>query len=505
MFPRIWGRAVFSSLRFRLLLLVGLAILPALVLAAYTGLEQQQVAATQVQANAMRLARLAANDQKRPIADTRQLMTWLNQWAANAQLPAGSTLTIINGDGTILARYPESERWVGRPLPEAPIVEVILSQQAEGTTEAIGVDHIRRLYAFTRLDGAQEATDAYLYIGIPTSIAFAEVNRMLIRNLVTLGLVMAIGLAAAWVVSDLLILRHVKALASATTRLAAGDLSVRSGQWHDGGELEQLAAAFDRMADSLERRQAEVAQAVEELRQQARDLQSRNEELDAFAHTVAHDLKNPAGLIVGFTELLTHDCAERLAEDQLPVLYGLAKSANTMTNIIDELLLLAQVRKAEVKTVPLDMGDIVAQAQQRLAYMIEQYAAEMTVPDTWPRASGYGPWVEEVWVNYLSNALKYGGQPPRVELGAEQKDEMVKFWMRDNGNGIAPEEQARLFTLFTRLEVRAKGHGLGLSIVQRIVEKLGGQVGVESDGVPGHGSLFCFTLPAAHARDKNGG
>jgi len=113
--------------------------------------------------------------------------------------------------------------------------------------------------------------------------------------------------------------------------------------------------------------------------------------------------------------------------------------------------------------------------------------------------------VEEVWVNYLSNALKYGGQPPRVELGAEQKDEMVKFWMRDNGNGIAPEEQARLFTLFTRLEVRAKGHGLGLSIVQRIVEKLGGQVGVESDGVPGHGSLFCFTLPAAHARDKNGG
>jgi hypothetical protein len=149
MFPRMWGRAVFSSLRFRLLLLVGLAILPALVLVAYAGLEQRQMAAAQVQANAMRLARLAANDRNRLIADACQLMTWLDQWAANAQLPAGSTLTVIDGDGTILARHPESERWVGRPVPEAPIIEVILSQQAEGTTEAIGVDHIRRLYAFT--------------------------------------------------------------------------------------------------------------------------------------------------------------------------------------------------------------------------------------------------------------------------------------------------------------------------------------------------------------------
>ena len=132
----------------------------------------------------------------------------------------------------------------------------------------------------------------------------------------------------------------------------------------------------------------------------------------------------------------------------------------------------------------------------RLAHMIEEHQTEIILPGTWPVALGYDPWVEEVWVNYLSNAIKYGGQPPHVELGATaQADGMVRFWVRDNGSGLTPEEQARLFTPFTRLDqVRAKGHGLGLSIVWRIVEKLGGQVGVESE--IGRGSVFTFTLPA---------
>ena len=118
-------------------------------------------------------------------------------------------------------------------------------------------------------------------------------------------------------------------------------------------------------------------------------------------------------------------------------------------------------------------------------------------------ALGYGPWIEEVWVNYLSNALKYGGMPsapPRIELGAEpQPDGLVRFWMRDYGPGIPTESQAHLFTQFTRLDqVRAKGHGLGLSIVRRIVEKLGGQVGVISQ--VGQGSTFFFALPGTNAK-----
>jgi signal transduction histidine kinase len=111
---------------------------------------------------------------------------------------------------------------------------------------------------------------------------------------------------------------------------------------------------------------------------------------------------------------------------------------------------------------------------------------------------GYEPWVEEVWTNYLSNALKYGGRPARIELGSEDlSNGMIRFWIHDNGNGITLASQALLFTAFYQPPHSSGGYGLGLSIVKRIVEKLGGEVAVQSSGAPGEGSTFSFTLPAA--------
>ncbi len=250
--------------------------------------------------------------------------------------------------------------------------------------------------------------------------------------------------------------------------------------------LELLAASAAVAVDN--------ARLVETLRQRTVELEVRNEELDAFGHTVAHDLKNPLGPIVGFAEVLEEDYSALSDEELRQYLHTIAQSGRKMGTIIDELLLLARVRKMEVEMKPLDMASIVAEAQRRLAYVIEEYRAEIVLPSTWLAALGYGPWVEEVWVNYLSNAIRYGGQPPRVELGAEmQPDGMVRFWVRDNGPGLTAEEQSRLFTPFTQLDqVRAKGFGLGLSIARRIVEKLGGQVGVESE--VGAGSTFWFTM-----------
>jgi PAS domain S-box-containing protein len=253
----------------------------------------------------------------------------------------------------------------------------------------------------------------------------------------------------------------------------------------------------------------ERMQAEEELRRSNLELLGRNEELDAFAHTVAHDLKNPISQSMGFAELLEQDYKTMPEDQRRESLHAIVRNEQKTINILEELLLLAEVRKMDVKLEPLDMASIVAEAQQRLTYVIEQYQAEIVLPATWPAALGHAPWVEEVWVNYLSNGCKYGGEPPRLELGADPpfpfllqaggaEGGHVRFWVRDNGSGISPEDRARLFTPFTRLDqARARGHGLGLSIVRRIVEKLGGQVGVESDGVAGHGSVFSFTLPAA--------
>jgi signal transduction histidine kinase len=237
----------------------------------------------------------------------------------------------------------------------------------------------------------------------------------------------------------------------------------------------------------------------EALRQQTLELQARNEELDAFAHTAAHDLKNPLALIVSLAYALDENYASLSGEELKENLHIVKSTAFKMCSIVDELLLLAEVRKADVKLEPLDMAAAVTAARERLIQMIEEYQATIVLPSTWPPALGYRPWVEEVWANYLSNAMKYGGSPPQVELGATpQPDGMVRFWVRDSGPGIAQEDLARLFNPFTRLSrLRFSGHGLGLSIARRIVEKLGGQVGAESQ--TGQGSLFFFTLPAAPA------
>jgi signal transduction histidine kinase len=236
------------------------------------------------------------------------------------------------------------------------------------------------------------------------------------------------------------------------------------------------------------------ARLFQELRQRTVQLQARNEELDTFAHTVAHGLKSPVAHIVGLAETLEEGYAGIPDEDLHCYLRKVARGGRKMSSIIDGLLLLAGVRKMEVEMRPLDMESIVVEAMQRVAGIAQERQAEIILPETWPLALGYEPWVEEVWVNYLSNAVKYGGQPPRVEVGAmAESGGMVRFWVRDNGPGLTPEAQARLFTPFTRLDqVRAKGHGLGLSIVRRIVKKLGGQVGVESK--VGQGSVFTFTL-----------
>jgi signal transduction histidine kinase/HAMP domain-containing protein len=243
------------------------------------------------------------------------------------------------------------------------------------------------------------------------------------------------------------------------------------------------------------------ARLIGELRQYTVGLERQNAELDAFAHTVAHDLKNPLSGLTAFSTMLEAEGADMTNEEMLQDIHAITRNAQRMGNIIDELLLLASVRKQEqVESRPLDMAPIVAEAQERLSSMLAQHQGEVNAPDEWPVAVGYGPWVQEVWVNYISNALKYGGRPPRVELGATAQDGTVRFWVRDNGEGLTEEEQRNLFTEFTRLhQVRAEGYGLGLSIVRRIVEKLGGDVGVESKA--GAGSVFYFTLPADESQD----
>jgi two-component system, sensor histidine kinase and response regulator len=232
------------------------------------------------------------------------------------------------------------------------------------------------------------------------------------------------------------------------------------------------------------------------MRDTQKALRARNDELNAFAYTVAHDLKTPIASLIGYAGLIENYHQVMPLDELNDNLERIVASGFKIRDIINALLLLAGAGRAtQVQMQPLDMLSIVIAAQLRLTSLIDEFQPQIIIAEEWDSALGYDQWVEEIWANYLSNAIKYGGRPPRIEIGSVEQGEWVRYYVRDNGAGVSLEQQGRLFTPFTRLsELKLEGHGLGLSVVDRIVKKMGGQVGVDS--TPGAGSTFWFTLPA---------
>lgn len=220
-------------------------------------------------------------------------------------------------------------------------------------------------------------------------------------------------------------------------------------------------------------------------------------ELDAYARTVAHDLKTPLGHIMGFAQYLKdNEVNEKLKDDYLN---NIISGGEKMRTIIDGLLMLAKIRNQQsIELYELDTESIVKSVLLRMHEAITVQNASIYLPHKWQRALGNAIWVEEVWVNLISNAVKYGGNPPVIEIGSDKVGNTVKFWIKDNGNGLSKEDQDLIFEEFSRIHPKKdtiKGHGLGLSIVLRIIKKMGGKV--EMTSKLGNGSTFYFSLPAA--------
>lgn len=219
------------------------------------------------------------------------------------------------------------------------------------------------------------------------------------------------------------------------------------------------------------------------------------DDLKAYSSMVAHDIKNPLGLMSGFAEQLYDNWDDYSDEDKRLFVNAIHRNSKKVSNIVDELLAFSLIRQKEIVREPLEMDAIWANVEQRVEQWWPDYAGTIQLPSEWPTVIGYAPWVEEVWMNYLSNAIKYGGADGGIEIGCtDVGHNQIQFWVKDSGPGLSEEAQRIVFTKHTRLKGAAQeGHGLGLAIVKRIVDKLHGQVGVESE--LGVGSCFFFTLP----------
>lgn len=256
----------------------------------------------------------------------------------------------------------------------------------------------------------------------------------------------------------------------------------------------QLSAAI-RNAHSFE----EITQKEAEVRRYAMQLEALNQELDAYTHTIAHDLKSPlSGIVLGL-DVVAMRGRNTLSDEMVGDLKSLKAGALRMGQMIDKLLWLAKLRDLTEAIEVVDVTAVAYAALDRFHHLIKEQQITIAIGDDFPPALGHPQWIEEVFANLISNGIKYIGADnpqPCITIKASLQSSLIRYEVQDNGVGILPGDQARLFEMFTRLHtVKADGLGLGLSIIHRIVTKLGGQVGVESEF--GKGSSFWFTLPAA--------
>ena len=609
------ARLSFSSLRVRLLLLVLLAVIPALGLTLYTNLEERELSKADVQEHALRLSRVVSADHERLIEEARQLLVtlarlpavrdrngaacsalfadlltqhlsyanlgatdvdgnifcsallmarpvntadrawfeqavrtrdfaigeyqvgrvtgkpsvnfghpaldnaghvravvfaaldlaWLNELAREAGLPKGSTFTVIDRRGTILVRYPDQGEWVGKLMPESLVLKAIAAQQGHGTTEAPGADGVPRLFSFAPFGGTPQSAGAYVSVGIPAAVAFADANRMLARNLAALGLVAALALAAAWVGGNLFIVRQVQALVGATKRLAAGELSARTGLPHGQGELNQLANAFDQMAESLQQAyelrllEEELRRKNYQLEQQNRAIEEANRLKTEFVSMVSHELRTPLTSIQGFAELLLE--GGEIAGEARESLTIVKKNADRLLGLINDLLDLARMEagRIELHRTSLDLARLIREVAGSLRPLIEakRQRLRLDLGDALPAVWADANRVTQILTNLISNAHRYTPVEGGITVAARRDDRFVRVDVSDTGIGLSPEEQAQLFTKFFRAHDRspqaAGGTGLGLVITRLLVELHGGQITLSS--APGQGSTFTFSLP----------
>ncbi|MCK5717856.1 MAG: hybrid sensor histidine kinase/response regulator [Thiomargarita sp.] len=227
------------------------------------------------------------------------------------------------------------------------------------------------------------------------------------------------------------------------------------------------------------------------------ELERKNMELDAFAQFVVRDLKKPLVRQSGFTKVLLKELTKLSDSEPLKFLQEIEHSRFQMVDVVDDMVLLAKARAHKLVMDTTDMTKHISTIKHQITTLIEKYHPTIVTPPKWTTVWGYAPWIEKVWETYISNAIKYGGSPARIELGENVHGTThIRFWVRDNGLGISSDVQKQLFTPISdigNVNITQEGYGLKLSIVRLLIEKCGGEVGVESQN--GQGSLFYFTLP----------
>ncbi len=239
----------------------------------------------------------------------------------------------------------------------------------------------------------------------------------------------------------------------------------------------------------------QIKQLNTELQNNVHELQYSNKELESFSYSISHDLRAPLRALNAYSNIMEEDHGDILNEDARKLLDRIKFNSERMGLLIDALLAFSKLGRKEVVKVPVDMNAMVQQVLQELADGCPHSAAIIVHP--LPAANADRSLINQVWSNLISNAIKYSckKESPQIEIGAIQGEGETTYYVKDNGAGFNMKYSDKLFGVFQRLHSNEEfeGTGIGLAIVQKIVNKHGGRIW--ADAVPDEGATFSFTLP----------
>ena len=251
---------------------------------------------------------------------------------------------------------------------------------------------------------------------------------------------------------------------------------------------------------------ATVFEDITERIRREEELKQKTAELERFTYTVSHDLKSPLVTVKAFLGYLEQDLSRSDAGRIVKDMQYIRAAADKMGQLLDELLVMSRVGRVVHPPVRVTLRELVGEALGMVAGPIAERQVEVHVSDEDTlELIGDRPRLVEIWQNLVENAVKYMGDQasPRIEIGTERRGLDTVFFVRDNGMGIDPRHQAKVFGMFEKLDPLSEGTGLGLALVQRIVELYRGTIWLESKG-PGQGACFLFTLPDAVMKQAKG-